>query len=177
MSCRSDFRLPAETNSYHFVARRSLPGPQECLNQQTFSAHNHLRKRLNHSPSGTSGSASSQRASKPSWAVENSLSRTRLTRCAISLSGMRSRRIQGIAYFPWKPAKIFASRRSASLGSFAAIIRSAKATSSSGDSLLPFLCERSNALSTSAFSSDGSRSISRTISAAVTISTLSLAQK
>src|SRR5919106_1978421 len=39
-----DFRLPAETKLYHFLARRSLPGAQECLNQRTFSAHNHLRK-------------------------------------------------------------------------------------------------------------------------------------
>src|SRR5919106_3845795 len=40
----SDFRLPGETKLYHFLARRSLPGARERLNQRTFPAHNHLRK-------------------------------------------------------------------------------------------------------------------------------------
>ena len=40
--------------------------------------------RLNHRPSGTSGSVSSHRDSKPSCEVEMSRSRTRLIRCAIS---------------------------------------------------------------------------------------------
>ena len=40
----ADFACQPKTKLYNFLARRSLPGPQKCLNQRTFSADNHLRK-------------------------------------------------------------------------------------------------------------------------------------
>src|SRR6266581_3611846 len=38
------FACQPETNLLHFLARRSLPSAQECPNQRTFSADNHLAK-------------------------------------------------------------------------------------------------------------------------------------
>ncbi len=69
-----------------FLPRRNLAGTQECP--------------LNHCPSGTSGSLSSQRASNPSWDVEISRSRTRLIQCAINAAGIRSRSMRGITQRP-----------------------------------------------------------------------------
>ena len=91
---------PAKTTLDNFSPSRNLPDPQERLNQRSLSADDHLREALDHGPSGTSGSASSQRANNPSCAVEISRCRTRFTRCAINASGMRSRRIRGIAHLP-----------------------------------------------------------------------------
>src|SRR5438093_178614 len=40
----SDFRLPAENEVIALPRQTEPAGPQECLNQRTFSADNHLRK-------------------------------------------------------------------------------------------------------------------------------------